>query len=272
MQRTSHTAPALPEREVERLRSKKLANAAIMGLGVVLIAGTGITLLQDDRAEVRSAQAAATYSPPIEAPPIVHPDRVLFVGDSYTAGSNMGGMSDENWTRKIRPMVRDEDHPVDYITNGLGGSGYLATGSADKTFLDGVKERLTPGTEVVVVFGSRNDPQKLNGTNLEDAATQLYEYLEKNAPKAQLVVIGPQAPYDEPNDDDRAIAEAIRTSAETHADFFLDPIAEDWFDDEMIIGEDKVHPTDEGHTVMAERIAPTLRDALEAAWEEADAD
>jgi lysophospholipase L1-like esterase len=44
---------------------------------------------------------------------------------------------------------------------------------------------------------------------------------------------------------------------------FVDPIADRWFADApALIGGDGIHPTDDGHRLMAQKLEPYLRSAL----------
>lgn len=259
MHSTPHPTGSRHKRTKPTPRNKKLANGAIIGMSALLALGLGAAFVQDERAQARSTEAVASYKPPVEGQAIVAPKRVLIIGDSYTAGSNEGGRDEANWTEIVGTLV-DAEVPVDYESLGLGGSGYIAKGTSGKTFLDGAKQIVHPNTDVVVIFGSLNDAE--NAGRVEAAATEVYEYIETTAPNAKLIVVGPPIPYDEPTTNDREIAAEIRRASEGHADSYVDPIADDWFDDEKIIGGDGVHPTDEGHQVIAEQLAPVLTEAL----------
>ncbi|VEI50353.1 SGNH/GDSL hydrolase family protein [Kocuria rosea] len=233
---------------------RKLADGAIIAM-CLLIPG------------VVWAASTDYFGPDAHQPrPVVAPslqrEHISIIGDSFTGGSDEGGNGRANWTEQIRPLLRDDSHITGLTVVGLGGSGYVSKAFTGRAFKDAVEESVTEDSDVVLIFGSINDRNYAG--QVASAARDVYERVEELAPEAQLIVVGPQIPYAEPTEQDIGLAEEVRSAAEGHADFFVDPIADDWFDDERVIGADGNHPTDEGHKLMAERMAPVLRVALDA--------
>ncbi len=59
--------------------------------------------------------------------------------------------------------------------------------------------------------------------------------------------------------------DVIRAAAEAASVPFIDPLRQGWFaDGSDLIGADGVHPTDEGHEHLADRIQPVVEEALDA--------
>jgi phospholipase/lecithinase/hemolysin len=57
-----------------------------------------------------------------------------------------------------------------------------------------------------------------------------------------------------------AVRDAVRTAALAAGAQWIDPVADGWFDRPAgLIGADRVHPTDAGHRLMAERVDAALR-------------
>ena len=208
------------------------------------------------------AGPAATASPSShpEPPPSADALRVLVIGDSYSVGSAEGGVGAANWTHLVTGMV--EDVTIDVAAEG--GRGYVATGSAGRTFVD-LAARAGTGYDVVVAFGSRND----DGPRAEvrRAAERTFALLREASPEAELLVIGPPWVDDAPPAYVRATSRAVQAAARTAGATFVDPLAEAWFGGSArsYIGEDRVHPTDAGHEYLAGRIAPSLQAAVDRA-------
>ncbi|WP_315774243.1 tyrosine-type recombinase/integrase [Rhodococcoides kroppenstedtii] len=68
----------------------------------------------------------------------IGPDfRVEVIGDSYTGGSNEGGVGRAGWPRLVNAQLDDNPAGLTYnvVADGLGGSGYSAVGPNGKRFL-----------------------------------------------------------------------------------------------------------------------------------------
>lgn len=187
---------------------------------------------------------------------------IAVIGDSYTGGSDMGGKYPNGWTSHVAVAVEADGITARWAKEGAGGSGYVATGERDITFPELVPAVVGPGTDVLVVFGSRNDDA---GTGIGDAAAATYGAARAIAPGVDLLVIGPPWVDGDVPDDLFANRDAVRGAADAAGAVFVDPLAEGWFtgDAETLIGVDGVHPTNDGHEYMAERIAPYLIEVAE---------
>lgn len=219
------------------------ATAAVIALWSVALQNPG----RADTAGTALPTPTTTTEPPV----------VAVIGDSYTGGSDEGGYGAANWTQRVAAALADEGTPVTLSVAVEGGAGYVAEGVEGGTFGELVPEAVAPTAEVVIVFGSRND-----SGDISDAAAATLAAVRAAAPTATLLVIGPPWVDDDPTANVVASRDALAAAAADLGATFVDPLAEGWFADGALIGEDGVHPTDEGHAYMAELILPHLRAAL----------
>ena len=229
-------------------------------LAVLAVAVAGAALFRPIAPPPVSDQVA-NYTP--EPAPTVRVDGVAVIGESYTAGTPRGGLQGKNWTELARiAMITPESEPV-LTLSGRGGSGYVVTGPQGTTFLSEVPNVVRSEAKLVVVSGSRNDMAQPADT-VREAAAATYAAAKLAAPSAKLLVVGvpwvnEQVPARVSATND-AVAEAAAEAGAT----FVDPLAEGWFFGKAaaLIGADGVHPTDEGHRYLAEKITPHIQAAL----------
>ncbi|MEV5051576.1 SGNH hydrolase domain-containing protein [Arthrobacter sp. LAR12-1-1.1] len=213
------------------------------------------------------ARLAEIGAPVVKAPTAsapatqTDPKLVTVVGDSYVAGSDMGGVSTTNWTSLVAQQLQVSG-PISLSRSAAGGSGYVAPGPKNIVFDELLTTSIGPKTDLIVFFGSIND-SGANSAQVGMAAAKAYADAKKLAPNAKLVVFGPA--WSNPKVPAKIIAnsQALRSAAEAAGATWIDPIAELWFFDKpSLIGTDKTHPTDEGHAYMAKQILPHLAAAL----------
>jgi lysophospholipase L1-like esterase len=114
---------------------------------------------------------------------------------------------------------------------------------------------------VIVFFGGINDGSQPVEA-VAAAAGEAFAHARQVAPSAGLVVIGPAWAVNTPPPI-FAVRDALRQQALRYSARFVDPLAEGWLTAPGSIGLDGVHPTNQGHQEMADRIAPIIKDALE---------
>ncbi|MPQ97921.1 SGNH/GDSL hydrolase family protein [Modestobacter sp. I12A-02628] len=213
------------------------------------------------RAESDRLAAAAASADREDA--VAAPISVLVVGDSYTGGSNEGGVGAKSWTAALGRQLREAGYSVDLSTSAGGGAGYTVGGSRGLTFQQ-LAEEGGVGFDLVVVFGSRNDLGDSDA--VESAAQATYETVRANSPNARLLVVEPPwVDADVPNSilEDR---DGVAAAAAAAGAAFLDPLAGGWFTGPAsdLIGDDGVHPDDAGHAYMAELMQPAVVAELDA--------
>lgn len=184
------------------------------------------------------------------------PARVLVVGDSYTAGSGEGGVGDASWAALADVDLAQATLDV----SAVGGSGYVQPGQSGETFTDLARAADGAPYDLIVFFGSRNDDQG----GVQPAALEAFEVARAESPDAPLLVIGPPWVDASPPAFVQQSSQEVEDAAAEVQATFVDPLDEGWFTGaaQRFIGSDGVHPTDEGHAYMAEKIAPLIAAAL----------
>lgn len=188
--------------------------------------------------------------------------RVAVVGDSYTTGSNMGGEGDRGWTTLAWQRLARNGVLINPNVAAEGGAGYGTRGNRGHVFEDLTARAVDAGDDLVVFYGSRND-QKVEPAVLSIMMYGVFQLARRTAPHARFLIIGPPWPTADPPPEMLRIRDTLKYQAQMAKAEFVDPIAERWFVDEPeLIGSDGVHPTDDGHVYMADKIAPLIAGEL----------
>jgi lysophospholipase L1-like esterase len=191
----------------------------------------------------------------VRQPP--HKPLVVFVGDSYTAGS----IEDSGYARRFPALVADAlDVRTEVVAQG--GSGYITSGINGKPWSDQI-EAVPTDADLVVIYGSRNDSfDGSHSSEIQASAEALFRSAKEQAPNAKIVVVGPT--YVESPIPAGAIAttDAIQLAAHDQDVEYVDALS--WFQHPRpgLIGGDGVHPTDAGHAFLAHKFERIVGDAL----------
>lgn len=187
---------------------------------------------------------------------------ISVIGDSYTNGTDLGGLGPNAWTSRAWNLLTQQGISVAPDVAAEGRAGYGAVGDRGSVFSDLVARSVRPNDVLVVVYGSRNDqnvPPALLTTQVRDTLA----LVRRTAPQARLLVIGPPWPSASVPPEILRIRDILAGEAAAIRATFMDPITARWFVDQpTLIGSDGVHPTDAGHTYMATLIAPLIADQL----------
>ena len=185
-------------------------------------------------------------------------NRVAVIGDSYTTGTDLGGLGPNGWTARAWDALATHRVPITADVGAEGGAGYGTRGNRGGLFEDLTARTVRPDDVLVVFFGSRND-QNVDPAQLSILAYGTFQLARRIAPSATFLVIGPPWPTADPPAAIVRIRDALQYQAGVAGAKFVDPIAERWFVKRPeLIGADGVHPTDAGHEYMAEKIAPLI--------------
>jgi len=185
-------------------------------------------------------------------------NRVAVVGDSYTTGSDQGGNGPQGWAPQVWQALSNHGIPVTPTVAAEGGAGYCTRGNHGSVFEDLTVRAVKPNDTLVVFYGSRND-MKVEPTRLSIAMYGTLSLARQIARSAKMLVIGPPWPTADPPPEILRIRDILSYQAQLAGATFVDPIAARWFVGRPdLIGADGVHPTDAGHTYMADKIAPLI--------------
>lgn len=208
-----------------------------------------------------------SQSPPERATlrqaPAVQTSYVAIIGDSYTAGSAMGGRGQQSWPAIAVAQLRESGVNVTPITGAAAVAGYISRGHNQAgTFADQVGKVVGANDQLVILFGSRND-ELAPAEQLESAVRHTLSEAKLKAPKAKFLVISPIWAKGDPSPGILQSRDILRSEAESIGATFVDTIADRWFMDRPdLIGSDGQHPTDDGHRYMAQNIAPIIAELL----------
>ncbi|GAA4856526.1 hypothetical protein GCM10023201_58650 [Actinomycetospora corticicola] len=182
---------------------------------------------------------------------------VAIIGDSFTTGTAQGGTGAANWASIVGGPRNWTITPT-----AVGGTGYVATIPGTRPYASAqLGTALAAAPRLVIVEGSRNDAGTAPA-RVGSEATALYREIRSRAPQARLVVIGPVWSDGNAPAPVLTVRDAVRTAALAAGAQWVDPVADGWFARPTgLIGADRIHPTDAGHRLMAERIDAALRTA-----------
>ncbi|MBI5737798.1 MAG: SGNH/GDSL hydrolase family protein [Mycolicibacterium neoaurum] len=191
--------------------------------------------------------------------------RIAVISDSYTTGTDLGGLGVNGWPSLAWRILAEEGRPVAADVAAEGRAGYGVRGDHNSTFGDLTARAVRPDDAVVVFFGSRND-QPVDAIEVAGLARNAFELARRRAPTARFLVIGPPWPTADVPVRIMQIRDALAIVAQASGARFVDPLVERWFVGRPeLIGVDGVHPTDSGHRYIAERIAGLIAAELPAA-------
>lgn len=211
----------------------------------------------------------APPAPATTPAPVVPADDVLvatIIGDSYSTGSPTADGEIVNWPAFVETGLHDEGIATSFTVAAVGATGYVSGRDSAETFADRVAGAVTARTEVVIVFGSRNDGAALaeagGADALRAAAAATYSAIRAVAPGATVIVVGPPWVNENVPEPVAGVRDVVRAVATEFGAVFVDPLAAGWFfgDAKRFISADGVHPTGEGQEYMAARLFPIVLD------------
>ncbi|MBS4729835.1 SGNH/GDSL hydrolase family protein [Mycobacterium sp. SM1] len=183
---------------------------------------------------------------------------VAVIGDSYTSGTDEGGLGPQSWTARAWRMLAQRGLRIAASVAAEGRAGYVVRGDHGSIFEDLAASASRPDDALVVFFGSRND-QGADPTLLAEKARQTFDLARRMAPVARLLVIGPPWPTADAPDGVLQVRDILNAETRAAGATFVDPIGDRWFVGRPdLIGPDGVHPNDEGHAYLADKIAPLI--------------
>ncbi|WP_448627919.1 SGNH/GDSL hydrolase family protein [Geodermatophilus sp. URMC 64] len=190
----------------------------------------------------------------LDLPPVADDvPTVVFLGDSWTVGR--GATDLQGYAVRTAAELGWHARVL-----GVGGSGYSVPGPHGNVFAERLGAAVDPAPAVIVVQGSLNERHSTPEA-LTAAATATLTALRDSAdPATRIVVVGAA---DNPGTPDATIDwinRAIGAAAAEAGLTFVDPAAEGWLDrDDPWLWADTIHPSDLGHLLFAERLAPQVR-------------
>lgn len=197
-----------------------------------------------------SAQTAAPTTSSAARPLGLEPGaRVLVFGDSYTEGYGAEPKT-QGWAYKVGGPLQ-----WDVTVDGVGGSGYLATGTRDEgSYRTRLQAAAAGPFDLVIVQGGSND-QGLPADELRPAVSRTIDALHVKYPGARLIMMGPVALYGGLPTEREAVNALLRGYARDQNLIFIDPMGEAWFargEGKTMANPDNGHPNAAGYDRIAD--------------------
>ena len=187
-----------------------------------------------------------------------HLNQVAVVGDSYTTGTDEGGLGPRSWTALAWHTLAQRGLRIAPDVAAEGRAGYGMPGDHGSIFQDLTGRAVKPADGLVVFFGSRND-EGVDPGLLAGKARDTFDLARLLAPSAKFLVIGPPWPTADVPETVLQVRDVVGAQALAAGATFIDPIADHWFVGRPdLIGADGVHPNDAGHAYIAAKIAPLI--------------
>jgi acyl-CoA thioesterase-1 len=178
--------------------------------------------------------------------------RVVFLGDSLTAG--LGVERDEAYPAIVTEMLRNDG--IEIVAVNAGQSGDTTAGGLRR--LDWV---LKQNPDVVVVGLGGNDG--LRGVDLRDSENNLRQIITKaRASGAQVLLLGMLIPPNYGPEYTKQFSEIYPKLARELNVALVPFLLENVGGEAKYNQRDGIHPTPDGHQIVAKNVAPQLREIV----------
>jgi acyl-CoA thioesterase-1 len=232
--------------------SKVWGISGVAAVGALVVGLAGFALTETNEAP---ANAGSVPSLPAATAPADEPERAVFVGDSYTAGTGA------STTEASFPQLVADRMGWTAVNLGRGGTSYLATSDEAGCGLDycpNYREMIpavvAADPDVVIVSGGRNDEMSADVAAQIDA---FFAELRAALPNAELFATSPLGDDDPAPRGFALMGDTIESAVAEAGGRYLDlgqPLAKR----PELITEDGVHPNDDGYALIADTLTPLL--------------
>lgn len=175
---------------------------------------------------------------------------ILFLGDSITAGYGVDRA--RAFPSVVEMRLREAGYSVNAIDAGV--SGDTSTGGLNR--LDWLLQR---PIDILVLELGGNDG--LRGLDLSMTRSNLGAIIERTRetwPDVEVVLVGMQVPPNLGRDYTREFAAMYPEVANQHETHFVAFLADGFEDIVHLLQDDGIHPTEEGHALIAEKVEAVI--------------
>ncbi len=208
--------------------------------------------------EAGASADAAELEPRARAEGSGEPPLVLFVGTSLTEGFGLDVPAREAWPARVEELARADGIRLRVRNAGL--SGETSAGALRRA--DWILDPADPPAVIVLETGANDGLRALPVAEMEANLDAIVAAARARFPEVRLVVAGMEAPPNLGADYADAFREVFPRVAERwnaeFVPFLLDGVAGE---PELNL-PDRIHPTPEGHRLMARNAWPAIRRAL----------
>lgn len=200
------------------------------------------------------AQVAGPVAPPRPIPlPAVSDIRVVFLGDSLSAG--LGLAEADAFPSIVQNLLRETGHEVDVVNAGVSGD----TSAGGLSRIDWV---LRQQPQILVIELGGNDA--LRGQPLENIEDNLRQIIRRGRESgARVVLLGMDLPTNYGPDYAGRFAEMYERIAREEEALLVPGFVREVGADPAMMQPDGLHPTAEGHRLLAESLVPYLEPIVE---------
>jgi hypothetical protein len=178
------------------------------------------------------------------------PTSIAVVGDQYTAGFQ---------NRVVWPTLLAQRTGWRVSNFALPGAGFVADGGGGHGFTYQMDRAAAAHPDIILIVGGINDTSVPDPARIEIGAI---DAINKAILRRQrLLVIGPTW-YERPVPNSvTAVSDAVKSAARTAGVLFVGALDPPWLTRGQML-PDLAGPTDEGQSMMADKIAGCVRSAL----------
>lgn len=184
------------------------------------------------------------------------PQTIIFFGDSLTAGYGLGDPSTEAFPALIQKKIDGAGLPWRTVNAGLSGE----TTSGGLRRVDWILRQ--PVSIFVLALGGNDGLRGINPAVSRQNLQQILERVRAKNPGAKLVLAGMQMPREMGPEFTRAFQQLYPEVAEKCGATLVPFLLEGVGGRPELNQADRIHPTAEGHAVIAETIWKILRPLL----------
>lgn len=181
---------------------------------------------------------------------------VVFLGTSLTAG--LGLASDEDtWVARLEAIADSSGTPFRAINAGVSGE----TSAGGVRRLDWILRE--PVDVLVVELGANDGLRGQSPDALESNLTEIVRRARTRYPDVEVILAGMEAPPNFGELYTNAFREVFTSVAESEGTDFVPFLLAGVAGVDSLNQSDRIHPTPEGHRLIARTVWPTLQSVLD---------
>jgi acyl-CoA thioesterase-1 len=183
------------------------------------------------------------------------PPRVLFLGDSLTAGYGVGIL--KSYPTRVKEIAEESGRPIDIVNAGV--SGDTSAGGVRR-----ISSYLNRDFDVLVLALGANDALRgLTPEALEQNLRLIIDRFLEKSPKGKVLLAGMRAPPNLGEEYGKGIFTVyqklgVADERISYLPFLLEGVA----GDPAMNLADRIHPNEDGHQVIARRVWAKLEPLL----------
>jgi acyl-CoA thioesterase-1 len=189
-------------------------------------------------------------------PPAPTTKTIVFFGDSLTAGYGLDDPLSEAYPARIQEKLTDAKLPYRVVNAGL--SGETSAGGARR--IDWILRQ--PIDIFVLALGANDGLRGIEPAVTQENLQNILNRVRAKNPDAQLIVAGMQMPRSMGDAYARDYAAVFPEIAKANGAAFIPFLLEGVGGIDRLNQPDRIHPTAEGHAILAETVWKTLRPLL----------